>query len=88
MLGFRGMGNWGDDVGMQVMLRWGIEEGVSVLPKSYNKARLAENLQIFDWSLDAEDHDKISKLPQKKTVRGENMVNATTSPYKSVEDYF
>ncbi|XP_057823337.1 NADPH-dependent aldo-keto reductase, chloroplastic isoform X1 [Cryptomeria japonica] len=70
----------------QVILRWGIEQGVSVLPKSYNTGRITENFQIFDWSLTPDDHDMISKLEQRKLLRGDNFVNSTTSPYKTVEE--
>ncbi|XP_057823245.2 non-functional NADPH-dependent codeinone reductase 2 [Cryptomeria japonica] len=70
----------------QVMLRWGLEQGVSVLPKSYNAGRIAENFQVFDWSLTSDDHDKISKLEQKKIQQGELFVNSTTSPYKTLEE--
>jgi len=70
----------------QVLLRWGLEQGVSVLPKSYNKGRIAENYQIFDWSLTRNDHEKISELEQKKILRREGLVNPTTSPYRTVED--
>ncbi|XP_057823339.1 aldo-keto reductase family 4 member C11 isoform X3 [Cryptomeria japonica] len=71
---------------IHVILRWGIEQGVSVLPKSYNTGRITENFQIFDWSLTPDDHDMISKLEQRKLLRGDNFVNSTTSPYKTVEE--
>jgi len=71
---------------LEVILRWGLEQGVSVLPKSYNKGRITQNFQVFDWSLTAEDHSKISRLEQKKTITGHEAVNSTTSPYKSVEE--
>jgi diketogulonate reductase-like aldo/keto reductase len=35
----------------QVLLRWNIEKGVVVLPKSVHEARIAENAAIFDFSL-------------------------------------
>lgn len=70
----------------QVILRWELEQGVSVLPKSYNKERIAQNFQVFDWSLTADDHAKIGALEQRKGNRGEDFVNSTTSPYKSAEE--
>jgi diketogulonate reductase-like aldo/keto reductase len=70
----------------QVLLRWGLEQGVSVLPKSYNEGRLAENYQIFDWSLTRDDHEKIGKLEQKRIVRRDGLINPTTSPYRTIED--
>src|SRR5262249_44826623 len=38
----------------QVLLRWGVQHGLVVLPKSQNERRIAENAAIFDFTLDAE----------------------------------
>jgi len=35
------------------MLRWHLQEGRSVIPKSVKPARLAENLDVFDFELTA-----------------------------------
>ena len=53
---------------MQVALRWVYEQGVSLVAKSYNKERMKQNLQIFDWSLSEEELEKISQIPQRKGV--------------------
>ena len=53
---------------MQVALRWVYEQGVSLVTKSYNKERMKQNLQIFDWSLSGEELEKISQIPQRKGV--------------------
>ncbi|XP_057857376.2 NADPH-dependent aldo-keto reductase, chloroplastic [Cryptomeria japonica] len=70
----------------QVVLRWGIDQGVCALPKSFNKGRITEIFQVFDWCLTAEDHEKMSKLEQRKILRGEDLVNSTTSPYRTIEE--
>lgn len=38
----------------QVLLRWGVEGGMVVLPKSVRRERIAENAALFDFSLDPE----------------------------------
>jgi diketogulonate reductase-like aldo/keto reductase len=37
------------------MLRWGIDRGFAVIPKSVNRERILENSRIFDFSLAEED---------------------------------
>jgi diketogulonate reductase-like aldo/keto reductase len=46
----------------QVMLRWGIQEGRSVIPKSTKATRIAENLDVFDFELTAEQISAIDGL--------------------------
>ena len=46
----------------QVVLRWLIQRGVVVLSKSVKKERMAENLAIFDFELDANDVSQIATL--------------------------
>ena len=51
----------------QVMLRWLNQRGVVVIPKSVSKARMAENLDIFDFTLDDEDMRRIAVLDTGKS---------------------
>jgi 2,5-diketo-D-gluconate reductase A len=46
----------------QVILRWHIETGNIVIPKSVTPARIKENFEVFDFSLNGTDHDAITKL--------------------------
>ena len=48
----------------QVALRWGIQMGQSVLPKSDNEAWTWENIDLFDWSVPDELMAKFSEIKQ------------------------
>ncbi|XP_015955912.1 LOW QUALITY PROTEIN: NAD(P)H-dependent 6'-deoxychalcone synthase-like [Arachis duranensis] len=48
----------------QVSLRWLYEQGVTFAVKSYNKERMKENLEIFDFSLTSDDYQKINQIKQ------------------------
>ena len=39
----------------QVVLRWNVQRGVSVIPKSEKDARIKENFEIFDFELAESD---------------------------------
>ncbi|MCW1384946.1 aldo/keto reductase [Novosphingobium sp. KCTC 2891] len=49
----------------QVVLRWLTQRGVVAIPKSVRRDRMAENLAIFDFQLDADDIAAIATLDQK-----------------------
>jgi 2,5-diketo-D-gluconate reductase A len=46
----------------QVVLRWHIESGRVAVPKSATPAHLAENIDVFTFALDSQDHNAISEL--------------------------
>jgi D-xylose reductase len=46
----------------QVLLRWGVQRGTAVIPKSTRVERLRENLDIFDFELAANEMAAISGL--------------------------
>ena len=46
----------------QVALRWNIERGVVVIPKSVHKDRMAQNFNVWDFRLTQDDMDKIATL--------------------------
>ncbi|MBA0676817.1 hypothetical protein Goari_018271 [Gossypium aridum] len=69
----------------QVCLRWAHEQGVCALVKSFNKERMKQNLDIFDWKLTADESHKISQLPQCKGFPGAAFLS-DDGPYRSVEE--
>ena len=46
----------------QVIIRWHLDNGLIVIPKTANPDRLKENIDVFDFALDAEDMDRIGAL--------------------------
>ena len=52
----------------QVVLRWHIEHGFCAIPKSVKPHRIAENFDVFDFALEADEVAAIDALD--KGVRG------------------
>ena len=52
----------------QVMLRWQLQRGIVVIPKSVHKERMIENLSVFDFKLSQTDMEQISKMDTKTSA--------------------
>ena len=61
----------------QILLRWGIQMGYAVLPKSINSKRIKQNIDLFGFELDAEDMVAIAKMD-----RGEGVAWSSGDPTK------
>ena len=46
----------------QIVLRWHIQNGIAAIPKSFTPSRIAENFNIFDFALSADDMAAIDAL--------------------------
>lgn len=64
----------------QVIIRWHLQEGFSVIPGSSNPAHIAENINVFDFALTDEEMQKIHALD--KEARYFNM------PYEDQKRWF
>ncbi len=51
----RGVAEGNDRTPAQVLLRWAVQRGIAVIPKSRRRERIISNAQIFDFSLSPED---------------------------------
>lgn len=51
----------------QVILRWNVQRGVVVIPKSVRKERMAQNFDIWDFKLSQKDMEQISALDRGKS---------------------
>ncbi|CAN4116269.1 unnamed protein product [Withania somnifera] len=69
----------------QIALRWGYEQGIGVVVKSYNKERMKQNLEIFDWSLSDDECRRISEIPQRRACLGKDFTSPY-GPYMTIEE--
>ena len=56
----------------QVTLRWGLQRGLIIIPRSKNPAHIAENIQIFDFELSATDMAAINGLNKNERINPQN----------------
>ncbi|CAN0926499.1 NADPH-dependent aldo-keto reductase, chloroplastic [Linum grandiflorum] len=70
----------------QVALRWGLQAGHSVLPKSTNETRIKENFDVQDWSIPDDLVTELSEIEQERLIRGDAFVSKTYGAYKTVEE--
>ncbi|KAG5404442.1 hypothetical protein IGI04_010561 [Brassica rapa subsp. trilocularis] len=68
----------------QVALRWGLQMGNSVLPKSTNEGRIRANFEVFDWSIPDDLFAKFSEIEEARLLNASFFVHETLSPYKRV----
>lgn len=55
----------------QIALRWHIDRGTMIIPKSVHKERLKENIDIFDIELDESDLNSLASLDKKRRFSGD-----------------
>jgi len=75
----------GHNVG-QVLIRWALERGTSVIPKSTNPARIRGNLDVLSWGLSKAGFTALSTIKfQQRMVNGAMWLNPK-GPYRTMED--
>ena len=66
----------------QVLLRWATQRGIAVIPKSNNRGRLAQNLDVTAWDLRKDELDAISGL--NKNLRFNDPLNVSVATDKKI----
>lgn len=51
----------------QVILRWLLQRGITVIPKSVHQKRMAENIDVFDFELTDDDMKKMASLDKNES---------------------
>ena len=62
------------------MLRWGLQHGRSVIPKSTKPHRIAENIDVFDFELSADEMNAIDGLTPVVAAAGPEPRRAGADP--------
>ncbi|GBG93061.1 hypothetical protein CBR_g58496 [Chara braunii] len=72
----------------QVLIRWGVQRGTSVLAKSVSLNRLKENIDVLDWELPQEDFERISTAykHQARLLDGDIFIRETGLGPKSIDE--
>lgn len=65
----------------QVLIRWAIERGTSVIPKSVNESRLRQNLEAAELRLDEGDMQRIAELDRHRRYIAGDTWASEGSPY-------
>jgi diketogulonate reductase-like aldo/keto reductase len=61
------------------------EQGATPIVKIFNKERMKQKAEIFDWKLNQEELNKINQIPQCRFQKAEMFVY-DNGPYKSLEE--
>ncbi|XP_057417751.1 NADPH-dependent aldo-keto reductase, chloroplastic-like isoform X2 [Lotus japonicus] len=72
----------------QVVLRWGLQVGHSVLPKSSNLARIKENFDILEWSIPEDLLPKFSEIPQARLLKVHFLTHESNGASISEEEFW
>ena len=72
----------------QVLIRWALQHGSSVIPKSVTPSRIQSNFEVSDWELSSEHYTALATLePQVRMIQGASFVQAG-GPYRTLGEFW
>jgi len=69
----------------QVLIRWAIQRGTAVIPKSVHSERIRSNLDVFDWSIPEEDFNKLCNFKRNERYIDGGFFVSEDGPYPNVK---
>ncbi|GMH40838.1 hypothetical protein BSKO_08742 [Bryopsis sp. KO-2023] len=70
----------------QVLIKWGLQHGTSVLPKSVRSERIKSNLDVLDWDLASEDYHELSSFRSQLRMVDGSVWISSSGPYRSLSE--
>lgn len=70
---------------LQVILRWGVQYGSAIIPKSTSLQHQQQNLDILNWELDSKDFELLSDIDYQIKYEIGDWAVGPDKPYQTVE---
>lgn len=69
----------------QVLVKWALQRGTSVIPKSINPDRIRENIQAFGWDLPRENFEALCSIPDQVSALCSDRVCRCSGPPSTLQ---
>lgn len=53
----------------QILIRWALQKGIIVIPKSQNRERIRQNINVFDFDIDQNDMERLDGLSEEPELK-------------------
>lgn len=70
----------------QVCIRWAVQRGTSVVPKSATASRIANNFDVFSWELTAEQFHALNTIEHQERILVGNIWLNPNGPYRTIPE--
>ena len=76
---------------LQIVLRWAVQRGTVPLPRSTNPARVAENFDVYSWTLSDDDMGALNGLDatrgsKGRIMKGDHLIEKEGADWRAVWD--